>query len=157
MANPIDLKLVDSGLGYIDLNLTGEGDLETTTGLDTTLMMSIFCERRATADEVLKPSRRRGWWGNELNDVPGFEQGSKFWLLEQARLSRENVAAGRDFVSQGIEWMDEDNVINGSEVTTTREGETLNLNIRVGQESGVSEFRFFDALGTSSLIFDEVN
>ena len=154
--NPIDIKLIDSGLGYVDIEINEEGDISTTDGLDTTIVMSIFCERRADIDEVLKPSRRRGWWGNELAVIPGFEQGSKLWLLDQARLSIENVNAARDFVAAGLEWMIDDGVIDDVTVTTNRDNAELNIFVEIKQGSNVTEFRFFDALGASSLIFNEV-
>lgn len=154
--NPIDIKLVDSGLGYVDIEINEKGDIATTDGLDTTIAMSIFCERRADIDEVLKPSRRRGWWGNELATIPGFEQGSKLWLLDQARLTPNNVNEGRDFVAAGLEWMIEDGVVDDVTVTTNRDNAQLNIFVDIKQGSNITEFRYFDALAVSSLIFNEV-
>ena len=156
MLNPIDLKLIDSGLGYVDLDIDENGQLVTTDGLDTTIAMCLFCERRADIDEVLKPAMRRGWWGNELSSIPGFEQGSKLWFLDQARLTPDNINAARDYVYDGLAWMIEDGVVDDVTVTTNGDNADLNIFVAIKQGSNITEFRYFDALAASSLIFNEV-
>ena len=65
----------DAGDGNLlfDIALAEDGDLLTVNSFDTALKMSLFCERRASAAEEGVPELRRGWIGNEANDVSNFE------------------------------------------------------------------------------------
>ena len=47
----VDAVLIESANGF-DFNIGSNGDIETENFFDTAILMSIFCERRATASEV---------------------------------------------------------------------------------------------------------
>ena len=69
-----------------DLQIDSNGDILTDDFFDTSLLVSLFAEQRATPSEMPESHRRRGWIGNE--STPGFEIGSKLWLYSQARVTR---------------------------------------------------------------------
>lgn len=87
-----------------DISIDSNGDIKTADFFDTSLLYSIFGERRATPDEVVDPSRRRGWIGNSDD----FENGSKLWLLEQARLTRSNLNRVEDEIKKSLQWLVDD-------------------------------------------------
>ncbi len=157
MANPIDIKLynitetvvglVDT-VGYFDIAVAANGDLELEDGFDTNLVMSLFCEKRAAPYEVLVPQLRRGWWGNETSDVPGFEIGSKLWLLDQARLTTKTINLAQQYGLTSLDWMKEDNILKGvtveTEVNIVQDNPTLTLNITLLREDNTVEYKWFN-------------
>lgn len=112
----LDLKLTADENGIYDIGIADNGDLEMIDGFDTALLMSIFCERRADASEVIDPKLRRGDWSNELNDIEGHEVGSKFWLIDQARNNQDAFNIGLDALNDGFNWMLEDDLVKSVEI-----------------------------------------
>ena len=99
----IDAVLKENPDGVYDISYDSEGDILTSDFLDTAILMSIFCERRANVEEVPESEKRRGWIGNE--STPEFEIGSKVWLYEQARLTRTTLNGLQTEIFNGLEWM----------------------------------------------------
>jgi phage gp46-like protein len=112
----LDLKLTADANDVYDIGFTSSGDLEMTDGLETAILMSILCEKRTDASEIINPKYRRGDWSNELNDVEGYEVGSKLWLLDQARVNQESFNVGLDALQEGFEWMLEDDLVKSVEI-----------------------------------------
>lgn len=94
--------------GYYDIDFDSSGDITTAQNLDTQIFMSIYEERRASAEEVPSGTGRRGWFGNEL--TAGFEQGSKVWLFEQSRVTGSMLAELGVVVSNSLQWMIDDGI-----------------------------------------------
>lgn len=94
--------------GYWDFDWTDTGDISTEQSLDTAILMSILEEVRATAAELPKSNKRRGWIGNET--TPGFEQGSKTWLFEQERITGTVLAELGVVVRNGLQWLIDDEI-----------------------------------------------
>lgn len=105
MAFGIDIALAVNEFGIFDIALDADGDLQGTDSFNTALLMSLYCERRAGASEIADVSQRRGWWGNVLSRIPGFEIGSKFWLLNQARTTQNNLNYGITYLQDGFNWL----------------------------------------------------
>ena len=136
MANDIDIKLFNVSdsedlLGYFDIDIGDDGDLKKEQGFDTNIIMSLFCERRATPNEVVNPLLRRGWWGNTIADQRGFEVGSKLWLLEQSKLTTGVVNLAQQYGQDAIEWLVTDNFIKSVNVTTRPSYNAGNPNIEI--------------------------
>lgn len=89
--------------GYFDFNIEENGDVVQVDFFDTAIMVSIYEERRAGAEEVALPEQRRGWIGNE--STPNFERGSKIWLYEQSRLTREVINNIISAANESLSWM----------------------------------------------------
>lgn len=138
----IDLAIIQTtdpltGVTIFDLELDpNNGDLLTTNSFDTAIKMSLFCERRANAAEQPVPELRRGWIGNEANEVAGFEMGSKLWLLMQSRLTQNILNEAIDYTRQCLQWFIDDRLLKSLDVTGSRTIDTLTLNIKL--------FRFND-------------
>lgn len=103
-----DAVLLKDNSGIYDFSLDETGDIKTEDFFDTSILMSIFCERRASANEMPASHYRRGWIGNE--STPSFEIGSKVWLFEQSRLTRETLNGINSVVKEGLQWMIDDKI-----------------------------------------------
>jgi phage gp46-like protein len=88
------------------------GDLARETTLQTAVLLSLFTDRRATADELARfgGDDARGWWGDELAEVEGDEFGSKLWLLAREKVLPETLNRAREYARQALAWMIEDGV-----------------------------------------------
>lgn len=153
---PIDLKLFNVSesvpglvetVGYYDIDIADNGDLELETGFNTNLLMSVFCERRAESYEVALPNMRRGWWGNETNDEVGFQIGSKLWLLDQARLTTGNINLAQQYAQQGLGWLITDGLAKGVSVAVSSQNLSttpgITLDITINSESSVTEYKWY--------------
>ena len=116
-----DLALTWSlALGTADVTITGT-DLDADRGLVTSVLLSLFTDRRAENDDV-PPSGddrdRRGWWADEFADIEGDRVGSRLWLLARSKLTRETALNAEEFVREALAWMLEDKVVASVEVAT---------------------------------------
>ena len=103
----IDFELLEDSQGIFDLQIS-EGQFVTQNSLDTALKMSLLEQRRADVSEQPVNFRRRGWWGNELSVIEGFEIGSKLWLLSQARRTLETLNFAQRFTEDALQWLIDD-------------------------------------------------
>jgi len=98
LENTTDLVL-DEAIDF-DWAIDDDGDFLTDDFFDSSLKMSVYCERRALPSERPISSQRRGWIGNEFED---FEIGSKIWLYYQSRLDSDVL---NDLKTEGINGFD---------------------------------------------------
>lgn len=105
MMNTTDIKLVVTDDCY-DMAINDAGDLASITGLQSSLIMSLLTNQRATADEVYEPIRREGTLADLL--FVNFRHGSKLWLLDQARndFNARNIAITN--TQNALEWLVDD-------------------------------------------------
>ncbi len=91
-----------------DWQITG-GALQSGDDLVTAVLISLFTDGRAHADDVLTDGTndRRGWWGDLDEDVP---IGSRLWLLERAKATTETLNAARNFIAEALQWLIDDGV-----------------------------------------------
>jgi len=108
-----------------DFALDANGDIATADQLDTALLMSLFCERRAAPSEMPHPELRRGWIGNEA--TPGFEIGSKLWLYEQARVTRTTLNGIQTEALNAMSWLVEDGLAKKVEASVSTTELTIDL------------------------------
>lgn len=91
----------------------GTGRLEVDDGLETPVVLSLFSDAPATADELAaagltREQNRGAYWGNDYPDVDGDIVGSKLWLLARANRSDASLAQARDYAAEAVAWMIED-------------------------------------------------
>ena len=75
------------------------GDLAADNGLKTAVLISLFTDRLAAADDEIPDGTedRRGWWGDMPADgsapsgAPPDPIGSRLWLLARAKQSAETL------------------------------------------------------------------
>lgn len=113
----VALKWVD---GSADVMLAG-ADLLADDGLETAVLISLFCDARAdSADELPEPNgKRRGWWGDQFSDARGDRTGSKLWLLWRAKRTAETLERARQYCVDALQWMIADGVAASVTVATS--------------------------------------
>lgn len=111
--DPADLTL--------DLALDGP-DLKTDAGLQTAVLISLFTDAQANADDTIPDGStdRRGWWGDAFTEVPGDKIGSLRWLLSRAKLTPETLRRVRDYDLAALKWLKDDGVAASIDITVTR-------------------------------------
>jgi len=146
-----DLKLVrEVGTNIYDIDFDSDGDFLMIEGLDTSILMSVFGEKRATASELIEPIFRRGDWSNELNDVIDYQVGSLYWLLEQARADQESLNLAIDALEDGLSWMIDDALVKEVSVDGDIIDNEMILRIELTQKNDqIDTYRFnaFSATG----------
>ncbi len=119
---------IDPGSQLYDFQIDANGDIKTEDFFDTSLLYSIFGERRAAPDEVVDANLRRGWIGNDVD----FENGSKIWLLHQARLTRSNLNRLEDETRKALQWIVDDGfAVAIDQVNATLSGGRVLLDITI--------------------------
>jgi len=115
-----DLALTwDVDRGDADLELV-DGDLGVDRGLTTAVLLSLFLDRRAEADDVPPsgdPNDRRGWWADQFAEVEGDRIGSRLWLLDRSKATRETALRAKQYVTEALQWMLDDKVVASIDVT----------------------------------------
>lgn len=140
-----DLKLTRDSDRQWDISIDPvTGDFAIDDSMNTAIEMTVRCQRRADASQVATPEYRRGWIGNELSDVPEFQQGSLLWLLYQAKLTDVNADLAADFLNDAFAWMVEDGLLAEAQVAGQRLLEGVRLSVKLKRTDGRTESRLFD-------------
>lgn len=133
---------IDTVTQLYDISLDTDGDILTDDFFDTSLLFSLFGEKRADSSEVVEPQLRRGWIGSEGKD---FENGSKLWLFSQARVTRTNLNRIQDEARKALQWLVDDGLaVSVDEVTATAKNGTVTLEIVIRRSRSQPGRRFFD-------------
>jgi phage gp46-like protein len=98
------------------------GDLALDDGLETALLVSLFTDRRAHADDVLPDygNDRRGWWGDSYADIEGDLIGSRLWLLERERDLADVPLRAKLYLAEAVQWLIDDGVVDQVDVQAER-------------------------------------
>ena len=139
MARYTDLAVTADSEGIYDLTIDKSArDFDTTAGLESASFVSLFSDRRAAADEVSDPMKRRGWIGNLVSDVPGDNHGSGLWLYEQRRLTPDVAAGLRLEAEASHQWMIDTRLANSvsAEVVNDPVGRAARLVLTLQEASG---------------------
>lgn len=149
-----DLAVVRGADGIYDIDIDAPNrDAELDDGLYEAIFISLFSDRRAAADEVADPMKRRGWIGDLVADVPGDRHGSGLWLYAQSRLTPD-IQAGIESDARGcLAWMVDDGLVSSVTVSTERQdaARQLVLNVTMSLAGGnVSRHAFVLANATRS-------
>jgi len=130
VSGPVDVLLEQQDDGTFDISLDADGDIAKTVSLDTAIVLSLLTDKRASASEVAQPEKRRGWWGNLLGQVPGFEMGSKLWLLEQARLNQEAANKAMQHIQDCLQWLIDDGYVKKISVSAELVADGIRASVR---------------------------
>ena len=133
--------------GHGDLRIGG-ADLAVDDGLGAAVLISLFTDARATADELPEgDTDRRGWWGDGLNG-DGDETGSKLWLLRREKQTPDVPGRAEALAREALQWMLDDGVASAVETRAewaTRGLLALGVEIVLPDDSH-REFQFDNAL-----------
>lgn len=114
-----DIALVMGEFGG-DLVVSGL-DLARDDGLETSVIISLFSDRRATPEQVpaeLPRDDLRGFWGDVRPSVEGDQTGSLLWLLAREKQTPQTKARAEQYCREALAWMIEDKVATAVEVAT---------------------------------------
>jgi len=129
--------------------LTGRGDwtisdgaLASSDDLGTAVLISLFSDRQANADDVIPDggTDRRGWWGDLDQDKP---LGSRLWLLSRSILSDDVAKLAVIYAKEALQWLIDDLVAEAVTVTAVPDGvKTLNVSVTITRKSGVQSYQY---------------
>ncbi len=87
-------------------------DLATDSGLRSAVIVSLYTERRAEADDVLPDGTtdRRGHWADPT-------LGSRLWLLDRAKETDDVLARAQEYAQEALAWLVADGVARAVNVT----------------------------------------
>ena len=145
-----DLRLVWAGLAS-DCAMSG-GDLAGESGLETAVILSLFCDARAREDDVIPDGTgyRLGWWADSVaslasggltvrEDAAAAHDriGSRLWLLSREKQLPEVLRRAKDYAEEALHWLIDDGVARKVQVTPSvpRQG-WLRLDIRIDLTDG---------------------
>lgn len=128
-----DLALIwDAENGRADLAIAA-GGLATDAGLRTAVMVSLFTDRRARADDILPgdPADRRGWWGDLEPRVANDLIGSRLWLLAREKATSAALNRAREYAAEALAWLVADGVARTVDVEVEAQGPVLSLGLAI--------------------------
>lgn len=103
--------------GLIDISLM-IGDIAADDGLETSVLISLFSDARATEDMLAIIDRDgdlRGYWG----DIGQADNtGSLLWTLKRSKQLERTLAAAREYCEVALSWLIRDKVADRVVVTT---------------------------------------
>jgi phage gp46-like protein len=140
----MDARLVWKEMGA-DLALENL-DLVRDSGLQTAVVLSLFCDRRAEEDDALPDNTgdRRGWWADAYTEVLGDRFGSRLWLLSREKQLGSVLERAREYAEEALAWLVEDGVAQSVRVTASvvRQG-VLGLQVEITRpDASRVEYRF---------------
>lgn len=89
-------------------------------GLATAVIISLWTDRQANADDALPAGTdRRGWWGDELSATPGDKIGSRLWLNDSAKQLASVLVQDRTYAIEALQWLIDDGVASAVDVVAS--------------------------------------
>lgn len=131
--------------------LTGDirqvgADLKADDGLKTAVVISLFTDARALADDELPTGQtdRRGWWGDLLADIDADMIGSRRWLYMREKQTAETARKIREADEEALAWLVDDGIAASVTVETEWIGRgVLGERVLIAKPAGdVVEFHF---------------
>lgn len=94
-----------------------EGVHDLTSGEDiaSAVLISLFSDRLADANDATDDGDRRGWWGDTGEEVL---LGSRLWLLNRSPLSRDVARKAETYAEEALAWLVSDGVLAAVSAST---------------------------------------
>lgn len=103
--------------------------------LTRAVIISLFTWRRKNPDDDYPAVM--GWWGDSFPNVENDRIGSRLYLLNRQKVTNQTANLARGYIREALEWMIEDGVCVGNEITVTRTDlQTLATTIVIFQQDG---------------------
>jgi len=108
-------------------------DLQSDSGLETAVIISLLTDRQAEGDDLIpdatRPAtsgtiaNRRGWWGDSMpeqtTDAAKPDRiGSRLWLLERAQATQQTATLAKKYIEEALQWLIDDGVAQVVSVAT---------------------------------------
>lgn len=118
-----------------ELQRTDAGALAEDESLETIVLLSLFTDAPATADEMAAAGadEQRGWWA-AADTVRGEARiiGSKLWLLRRGKTTLSTLRLAEQYCLDALTWLVDARIAAKIEVLATRPSlGTMSLEIRI--------------------------
>jgi phage gp46-like protein len=93
--------------------VVGDTDLARDDGLETSVIISLFTDRRAESDQLppeFPADDLRGWWGDVYPLVEGDQTGSLLWLLYREKQTDTTRTRAQQYAEESLAWLTEDQI-----------------------------------------------
>jgi len=121
-------------------------DLAMDDGLETAVILSLFTDARANADDALPlgQSDRRGWWADAYPAADGDRFGSRLWLLRASKQLQQSLNLAKEYAEEALAWLVADGVASRVEVDTfIPRDEVMGMTVRIYRpDDTVTPIRF---------------
>jgi len=97
-------------------------DLERDDGLETAVIISLFTDRRASADQIPSEYSQddlRGYWGDINNASATDQTGSLLWLLAREKQLPQILSRAEQYCREALAWMIDDMVATTITITAS--------------------------------------
>lgn len=141
-----DLEIkYDESKGHFDLVIEN-GDLKADTSFDTGINLALMTDGRADNSEVRKPEEQRG---TIVDLFTPFRNGSKLWLLEQARNDRGALNRAIDYCKNALSYFVDMKFVKNIQVSGKQTIDGIRLNVVIYGISGSIDRWQYDAWNNS--------
>lgn len=110
---------------------TGTTGLRADQDLQTAVLISLFTDAQADADDVIPDgtSDPRGWWAGSI--------GSKLWLRARSKATEDLPALIQNDIQTALQWLIEDDVAASVDVLAEyRDAKTIAAQVTVNRRDG---------------------
>lgn len=143
----IDIKMpYDEDKEYYDLTFTDKGDLQRDESFDTSINCALLTDGRADNSEVKHIEKQRGTIVDIFTEK---RNGSKLWLLEQARANLDAKNRARDYAKNALNYLIEKGYVKDIEITSKLTQNGISLTIIFKRLDGVFDKYRYDAWNKS--------
>jgi len=121
-----------------------KNDLELDDGLETSVIISLFTEKRVRPDELPFPETdRSGFWGDMFADIEGDEIGSKLWLLRREKQTSETLVRYEEYSKEALQWLIDDGIAaTVGVVASFPNREQVDLLVTIQKPQGKVSFKY---------------
>lgn len=121
--------------------IIANGALAAGDDLASAVLISLFTDRQASADDELPDSTgdRRGWWADVDQAVA---IGSRLWLLNREKLTDDVAKKAVLYAKESLAWLIDDGIASAVNVTATVERNRLDLEVEITRDAVASSFRY---------------
>jgi phage gp46-like protein len=140
MTTATDFLVQKTTNGYYDIIQNGQMFAKT-AGLDTSLLVSLLTDKRASESEQLNSLLRRGYWGDIFVDYP---YGSKLWISANSSLSNLSRNSIIDNVKNSLNWLIQENFADtiNVEANVNLQAGSVSIIIKIIKDGNVTQRQF---------------
>lgn len=112
------------------------GDLKTDEGLVSAVLVSLWSDARARADDSIPDGGDdvRGYWGQETGD----DFGSRLWLYDRSKMGAATENEVREAAQSALRWLVAEEIASEVTVQTSRGGTRHEIRLEVEITRGTS-------------------
>jgi phage gp46-like protein len=105
-----DIALLMTESSFGDFSIVND-DLLRDNDLETAVLVSLFCDARATPDQLpdgVSTLDLRGFWGDVVIENEGDQTGSLLWLLHREKQTANVLVRAKQYAENALKWMLDD-------------------------------------------------